>query len=149
EFILCAQGSQRERGCECATGKQIASCAGMGWVENGRLPVLVFSLAYVGCATKGHFADRIAAPEWGDFAERVQSFTKLVDGAEKILPPLPDKADATQIASHRKALSEAIRKQRTTAKRGGIFHDGVRENFVRILRSETRRREGTAAKRTI
>jgi len=105
-------------------------------------------MALTGCANR-RFADRVATPQWMDFSENVKNYTSLVDKLEKSLPPLPDKADAQQIAAHKKALADAVREARKGAEPGNIFTPSIRERMVAVIRTEVAGREGKAAKKTI
>jgi hypothetical protein len=68
---------------------------------------------------------------------------------EKELPPLGVQSTPEQIVSHKQALESAIRKARSGAQQGDILGAPLRERFVKVVRSETQGRSGTAVKKTI
>jgi len=116
--------------------------------QNAVIASILFTLALTDC-TNRRFADRVVTPEWTDFSENVKNYTSLVDKLEKSLPPLPDKAEAEQIAAHKKALTDAVREARKNAQLGEIFNPTTRERIIAITRTEVRGPEGKAAKKTI
>lgn len=118
-------------------------------LKNAVITSILFTLALTGCTTNRRFADRVVTPEWVDFSNNVKNYTSLVDKLEKSLTPLPDKADASQIAAHRKALADAVQEARKGAQPGDIFDPATQERIIAVTRTETRGPEGKAAKKTI
>ena len=117
-------------------------------LPNVVIAFVLFTMGMTGCANR-HFADRVPTPEWSDFSANLKNYTSLVDSLEKKLPPLPDKSDAQQIATHKKALADAVREARKGAQPGDIFTPSIRERMVSIIRTEVRGTDGKAAKKTI
>jgi len=84
-----------------------------------------------------------------DFNARVKRYVEVRDNAEKSLPKLPDKAEASNITAHRNALTEAVLKARPNAKQGEMFTPDIRPYFSRVIRSEMRGSDGEPAREAI
>ena len=97
-------------------------------LPNAVIVFVLFTVGMTGCANR-RFADRVPTPEWSDFSANLKNYTSLVDSLEKKLPPLPDKADAQQIATHKKGLADAVREARKGAQPGDIFTPSIRERI--------------------
>jgi hypothetical protein len=111
--------------------------------------VLLMAVAGPGCTRHRTFADRVATPEWPEFTERVKAYTEFSARVAKGLPPLGDQATAQQIVTYKQSLEKAIRSGRAGARQGDIFTPAVRDKFISVVRSETRGKTGTPAKRSI
>jgi hypothetical protein len=70
-----------------------------------------------------------------EFSDRVKQYAALQKKLESELPHLPDKADATAIAAHKKAMTESIRQSRASARPGDIFFPKVQPLFKRIIKA--------------
>ena len=106
------------------------------------------AITFLGCAHRRTFADRVATPEWGEFSERVKSYTDLADQAARGVTGLPDRATPEQIASYKQALADRIRNARRNGKPGDVFGPD-RDRFVHVVRSEIRGSAGQKSKNTI
>jgi hypothetical protein len=84
-----------------------------------------------------------------DFADRVKAYVDLRKKLKAELPPLPEKAEATQIDAHRKALAQKIQAERRGAKRKDIFTADVRDVLLPIIREEFRGPDGGKSRETI
>jgi outer membrane murein-binding lipoprotein Lpp len=111
--------------------------------------VMIFTWGLTGCSSQRGFADGIATPQWDDLTSNVQKYTTLVDGLESKLPALGPKADAQEIAAHKKQLAEAIRDARSGARPGDVFSPAIRDRLLGIIHSEVHGPEGTPAKQAI
>ena len=100
------------------------------------------------CAQR-HFAERSEVNHFPQLTNNVKAYTELVDRMAKDLGSLPDKATPEKINEHRRALAAAIQKARSAAKQGDLFPVGERAALIRLLRSETKGREGSPARKTI
>jgi hypothetical protein len=106
----------------------------------------LFLTAISGCMFRHKtFADRVDTPDWPDFAKNVNDYVTAVSAIEKTLPPLSDRATASEVVAHQQAMAKAIRAERKTAQPGDIFSPSIRKRFVKVVRSEAK---GTAGKTT-
>jgi len=84
-----------------------------------------------------------------EFSERATKYAELHRKLAATLPPLPDKAEAEQIAAHQKALSKAIRTSRAQARQGEILFPEVVPVFLELLRSDLAGPRARDARETI
>ena len=84
-----------------------------------------------------------------DFADRVKAYVDLRRKLKADVPPLAEKAEATQIDAHRKALAAKIQTERRGANRKDIFTADVRDVLLPIIREEFRGPEGRKSLETI
>lgn len=105
-------------------------------------------LAGSACAQR-QFAERSEVNHFPELTKNVKAYTDLVDRLAKNLGKLPDKATPEKINEHRRALAAAVQQARTNAKPGDVFPAGERAALIRILRTETKGREGAPARKTI
>jgi hypothetical protein len=88
-------------------------------------------------------------PKVPEFKARVKNYTELVDRLEKDLGKLPDRAEPEQISAHKRALAAAIKQARAGAKQGDIFVAAERPVLLKILRTETKGKDGAPARQVI
>ncbi len=69
------------------------------------------------------------------FTQRVNEYAQIRKTALGGLPALSKMAQATEITNHEKALVDAIRKARPTAKQGDVFTPAIRPVFAAVLKS--------------
>jgi hypothetical protein len=85
-----------------------------------------------------------------DLEDGVEDYVKKIhDKALKQAPPVPDKATPEQIATHQRALADAIRAMRTGAKQGDFFTPDVQAIIKRLVAAELDGKVGAPARREI
>src|SRR3989442_1581771 len=119
-----------------------------------RIWCLVVVLALVGCAARQKSATAGAKPakqphSLREFTEEVMKYAKLRQRLTSKLPKLPDKATSEQMAAHRKALGDLIRKERTAAKQGDIFETDSGLLLIRTIQQHMDGPEGAEMKAAI
>jgi hypothetical protein len=110
---------------------------------------LAVLLGAVSCTPRHSFTDSIPTPNWADFSQRVSKHVELVDRLESNLTPLTEKANAQQIAAHKRELAQAISRARASAHPGDLFTPSVRRRFIDVIRSEVHGTAGKPAQRAI
>jgi hypothetical protein len=113
-----------------------AVAAGAGW-EAPRAAVALTRGAQGGAAKPGvnPRAEAVNA-----FAKRLQAYLDVRKKAEEGLPPLKETDDPARISAHEKALGDALRKLRATAKAGDIFGKDMTPLILEIVRADWKRR---------
>ena len=119
-----------------------------------RIWYLVVVLALVGCAAREKSATQAAKSakqphSLREFSEEVMKYAKLRQRLASKLPKLPDKATAEQIAAHRKALADLMRKERAGAKQGDIFETDSGLLLVHTIQQHLDGPEGAEMKAAI
>jgi hypothetical protein len=71
-----------------------------------------------------------------EFTNRVGTYVVLHRKLDAALPKLPTKAEPEQMAAHREALAQAIRRERANARQGDIFFDSATAQIRQIVRAE-------------
>lgn len=106
---------------------------------------VLLALPLIGsCATRSHAKVNPDAQLFKEFSDRVKQYVDLQKKLEGELPHLSDKADATAIAAHKKALTESMREARANAAPGDIFLPKVQPLFKRIIKANLRGPNGRA-----
>ena len=88
-------------------------------------------------------------PKVPEFRARVKKYTEMVDRLEKDLGKLPDRAEPEQINAHKRALAAAVKQARAGAKPGDILVPAEQPVFLKILKAETKGKEGASARQVI
>jgi hypothetical protein len=115
----------------------IAAAAGAGWVPP-RVAVAQTAGAQGGADAKPGVNPRAEAVN--AFGKRLQAYLDLRKKAEEGIPPLKETDDPGKITAREKALGEAIRKLRTTAKEGEIFGKDMTPLILEIVRGDWKKR---------
>ncbi len=76
-----------------------------------------------------------------DFADRTQAYLELHARVAKEVPPLEPGATSEAIEQHSRALADALRAARRSAREGDIFTPDVAPQFRRIIRRDLRERD--------
>ena len=96
------------------------------------------------CAPRKHQKVNPDAQLFKEFSDRVKQYVDLQKKLEGELPHLSDKADATAIAAHKKALTDSMREARANAAPGDIFLPKVQPLFKRIIKANLHGPNGRA-----
>jgi hypothetical protein len=113
--------------------------------ERVRLCSVLLALPLIAsCASRSHAKVNPDAQLFKEFSDRVSQYVDLQKKLERELPHLPDKADATAIAAHKKALTDSMRKARASAAPGDIFFAEVQPLFRRVIGANLRGPNGRA-----
>jgi hypothetical protein len=114
----------------------VAVAAGVGWVLP-RVAVARTAGAQGGAAKPGvnPRAEAVNA-----FAKRLQAYLDVRKKAEDGLAPLKETDDPAKISLREKALGDALRKLRSTAKEGDIFGKDMTPLVLEIVRADWKRR---------
>ncbi len=87
-------------------------------------------------------------PEVKEFESHVAEYVKLHKRLEGQLPPLKEKAQPEEIASHKKALAAVIKAARPEARPGDIFSPA--DAYLReVVKREMRGKAGASARETV
>jgi hypothetical protein len=100
-------------------------------------------------AISGALAATGDEPKVPEFRAKVKTYTELVDRLEKSLGRLPDRAEPEQIVAHKRALAAAVKQARAGAKPGEIFVASEQPVFLKILKTETKGKDGAPARQVI
>lgn len=101
------------------------------------------------CAPRVHSKVNPDAQLFKEFSNRVKLYVNWQKKLERELPHVPDKADATTIAAHKKALTDSMRQARASAQPGDIFFSDVQPLFKRIISANLRGPEGRAIRHAV
>jgi hypothetical protein len=82
------------------------------------------------------------------FSDRVVKYVELRKKVESMLPPLPEKAEPTEITRHQRALLAGLQRARSTARQGDIFSEDAR-HLIRRLVAGALSHEGSAPRQAI
>jgi hypothetical protein len=110
--------------------------AGAGWV--GPRAAVALARGAQGGAAKPGVNPRAEAVN--AFAKRLQAYLDVRKKAEEGLPALKETDDPAKISAHEKALGDALRKLRATAKAGDIFGKDMTPLILEIVRADWKRR---------
>lgn len=75
-----------------------------------------------------------------EFSKRLADYLKVREKAESGMPALKETDDPAKISTREKALGDAVRKLRATAKAGDIFGKDMTPLIVEILRADWQKR---------
>jgi len=114
----------------------VTAAAGVGWVAP-RVVVAQTAGAQGGAAKPGvnPRAEAVNA-----FGKRLQAYVELRKKAEDGIPVLKETDDPGNISAREKALGEALRKLRATAKEGDIFGKDMTPLVLEIVRADWKKR---------
>jgi hypothetical protein len=90
-----------------------------------------------------------AAGEFADFDHRVKQYVKLHKDLEKKLPPLKDKATKEEIATHQKALAQALKRARTGVRQGNLITPATKKQFAVLLAEALKGRQNADVRKTV
>jgi hypothetical protein len=111
-------------------------------VQRRRAAVLALALMAVACNAAAQSPSvNPQARALKDFADRTRAYMELHARVAKEVRPLEPGATSEAIAQHSRALADALRAARRSAREGDIFTPEVAPQFRRIIRRDLRERD--------
>jgi hypothetical protein len=111
----------------------VAVAVGVGWVAARDVVVV----AQEGAAKPGANPRAVAVDA---FSKRLKEYLDVRTKAESEVAPLKETDDPAKIAAREKALGDAVRKLRATAKAGDVFGKDITPLILEIVRADWKKR---------